>query len=201
MTLIYEGRLAATRQRGVVMVLTLIILVIMTLGSIALLRSLDSTNFIAGNLAFRQSAVHLVEVGIEQATNWLETNPAARAVDDQANGYKASWAQGLDLRPPNGKWAEYFDGLQARQVPNGIPQGYGVRYLIQRLCPSQGGFSTSEYMSEGCIYTKSTHCPGGSKTTGTGSGVQYCYAAHYRITVLVTGPRNSIAVAQSLVAL
>ena len=60
-------------QQGVVLVIALIILVAMTLAGIALVRSVDTTNIIAGNIAFQQAAVHSGEAGAEAAIRFIET--------------------------------------------------------------------------------------------------------------------------------
>jgi len=44
-----------SRERGVVLIFTLIILLILTIGAVALLRSMNTSLFSAGNLAFRRT--------------------------------------------------------------------------------------------------------------------------------------------------
>jgi len=51
-------------QQGIVLPITLIVLVAMTLAGIALLRSIDTSSIIAGNLAFKQSATASGDAGI-----------------------------------------------------------------------------------------------------------------------------------------
>jgi Tfp pilus assembly protein PilX len=50
-----------SNQRGVVLLVALIILVALTLSGVALIRSVDTANLIAGNQSFHQSAVHAGE--------------------------------------------------------------------------------------------------------------------------------------------
>jgi Tfp pilus assembly protein PilX len=59
------------RQRGVVLFFTLIALVVMSLAAVALIRSVDTSTMIAGNLAFKQSATTSGDGGIEAAVSWL----------------------------------------------------------------------------------------------------------------------------------
>ena len=68
---------AKTRQRGMALVVTLIMLVIMTLGAIAMVRSMDTTTLIAGNLGFRQSATYSGDVGVEAAMAWQRARSVA----------------------------------------------------------------------------------------------------------------------------
>ena len=51
------------KQHGVVLLLTLIILVAMMLAGIAMMRSVDTGNVIAGNLAFKQATTHAADGG------------------------------------------------------------------------------------------------------------------------------------------
>lgn len=57
------------RQRGVVLLIALIILVAMTLAGIGMMRSVDTGEVIAGNLAFRQSTLHASDIGTSAAFN------------------------------------------------------------------------------------------------------------------------------------
>ncbi|MBL0167677.1 MAG: hypothetical protein IPP85_11310 [Propionivibrio sp.] len=52
----HKRYLLAARQGGVVLMIALIILVALTIGGIALVRSVSMTSIIAGNLAFQQAA-------------------------------------------------------------------------------------------------------------------------------------------------
>jgi hypothetical protein len=55
------------RQRGVVLFIALIVMVAMSLAAIALIRSVDTTNILIGNLAFRQSSILPANMAVEQA--------------------------------------------------------------------------------------------------------------------------------------
>ena len=59
-------------QRGVVLLIALIVLVALALAGVALIRSVDTTNLIAGNMSLHQSAIHSGERSTEQAIDWLE---------------------------------------------------------------------------------------------------------------------------------
>lgn len=60
-----------SKQRGVVLFFALIALVVMSLAAVALIRSVDTSTIIAGNLAFRQSTVSSGDAGINAASAWL----------------------------------------------------------------------------------------------------------------------------------
>ena len=46
-----------SRQAGAVLIIALFVLIAMTLSALSLMRSVNTTNLIAGNLAFHESAV------------------------------------------------------------------------------------------------------------------------------------------------
>ena len=56
-------RIAAPRaQRGVVLFIALIAMVVMSLAGVALIRSVDTTGSVAGNLAFREASTPAVNM-------------------------------------------------------------------------------------------------------------------------------------------
>lgn len=67
-----QGR-SRRRQRGVVLFVALVVLVVMSLGGISMMRAADTGTQIAGNLAFRQSALHAAERAFEQAMQNVST--------------------------------------------------------------------------------------------------------------------------------
>jgi type IV pilus assembly protein PilX len=56
-------------QKGVVLFVALVVLVAMSLAGISMMRTADTNTQIAGNLAFRQSALQAAEAAFEQAIN------------------------------------------------------------------------------------------------------------------------------------
>ena len=67
----FEG-LRPLKQRGVVLFLTLVALLAMSLAAVALIRSVDTSTLIAGNLAFKQSAMSSANGAVElPITGWL----------------------------------------------------------------------------------------------------------------------------------
>lgn len=87
-----RGLVARARQKGVVLMVALIVLVALTLAGIALMRSVDTSTIIAGNLAFQQAATNYGDTGIETAITWLQTNNSGSTLHNNiyAQGYAAS---------------------------------------------------------------------------------------------------------------
>src|SRR3989304_2733091 len=68
-----RARSAAGSQKGMVLFIALIVLVAMTLAGLALVRSVDTANVIAGNLAFQPSTLQAGDRGVEAAVPALPT--------------------------------------------------------------------------------------------------------------------------------
>ena len=189
-----KHRPAPAGQRGLSLPIALIALALMTLAGIALIRAVDIANVIAGNLAFRQSALHATDVGVETAVNALSTITGAAL---EAN-YPGGCAAGA---------CNYYPTMQATdakgvpaiidwgQVPSvTINDGYSVQYVIDRLC--QGPAPVTDIAGK-CYADAATG--GGTQKAGgiVFSGTQ---AVYYRVTVRVGGPRNTTSIAQAILA-
>lgn len=78
-------------QRGVVLLIALIVLVAMTLAGIGMMRSVDTGNVISGNMAFRQATTNASDGGISTGFNALVSvansgNGADKAILNFNNG-------------------------------------------------------------------------------------------------------------------
>jgi type IV pilus assembly protein PilX len=190
-------------QKGVVLFIALIVLVAMSLAGIALMRNVDTGTIIAGNLAFRQTSTHAGDVGIEAARDWLMSSTAASLHNDQTgNAYYATWQAGIDLLGTISGTPDFDWNANARDVTTtGFtppPAGYAARFVIHRLCANAGDPSGAQ-----CVRASgsATAASGGTK----GAAVYGSYAISvptaslYRITVRITGPRNTMSYVQAVV--
>lgn len=186
----------SSRQRGVVLVIALITLVVLLVGAVALVRSFGTSLTISGQNAFKRDLMNQGEVGIAAAKAAL-TNGAADS----------------DIRRENNQLAaNYFATLiPGNDTPEGIPralindnnftgtaadiQGNGVtiRYIIERQCANSGPFDASTCS----VFPKPTASSGGERRELVGAE----YAPIYRVTVRVQGPRNTTAYLQSLITI
>lgn len=73
------GRIRIMKQRGVVLFFTLVALLAISLAAVALIRSVDTSTLIAGNMAFKQSATTSGDSGVEAAITWLTNIQVANA--------------------------------------------------------------------------------------------------------------------------
>jgi Tfp pilus assembly protein PilX len=83
------------QQRGVVLLIALIILVAMTLAGIGMMRSVDTGGVIAGNMAFRQSTLHASDIGTSAGFNAMASlansnNIADKQILNFSNGQPCS---------------------------------------------------------------------------------------------------------------
>lgn len=183
-------------QRGAVLFIALIVLVAMSLAGIALIRSVDTTNLIAGNLAFKQNATHGGDWGLEQGRAWLQAQVATALYNDVPGRYYASMQTGADFTntdpsKPDFDWSN--NSFNAGPDPAGNPE---VRYVIHRMCDLAGNPG-----SVNCVRTTT-----GGTSDSTKGGATYGGAAlpstsqiYYRITARVTGPRNTVSYVQMMV--
>lgn len=209
-------RPSPSSQQGVVLLISLIVLVIMALASVALMRSVSTANVIAGNLAFQQAATTSGDQGVETAVAWLENNngqstsstantcasgSSVLACDQGAQGYIATRTD-----PTNGQaWSDLWTTLVAGGHPAvALPTdsaGNTVSYLIQRMCSGTGDANTD---TNRCSTPPATVECGSSKTldgNGGGGNLACTGQVYYRITVQVSGPRSTRSYVQAMVAL
>lgn len=198
------GRTASSRipwglpsaQGGAVLLIALLALVAMTLSALALIRSVNMTNLISGNLAFRESAVLSSERSTELALAWLSANSAAIETTlhehNAANGYRAVRADPAD----GANWDTFWKATLADQSVTGASDvaGNTVAYVIHRLCEAEGHPQVVNCSKP------PTGNAGGSQSAG-GQSLSATSQVYYRITSRVAGPRNTVVYTQTIVAL
>ena len=189
-------------QEGAVLFIALIVLVAMSLAGVALLRGVDTGTIIAGNLAFRQTSMHVADLGVEAARAWLIAQPTSDLyIDKTPNNYFATWQATLDLLG-NDPSKTGYDWTTSVPIPSGStyepPTGYTVRYVIHRLCENSGDPTGS---SANCVKVGGAAGTAASGTKGAAAYGTYAISvptsAMYRITVRVTGPRNAQSYVQA----
>ena len=199
------------KQKGVVLLIALVMLVAMTLVGVSMLRSVGAGSGIAGNLAFKQSATSVADLGVEIARTWLvttgATNPANLNADAiAAAGYFSCWyancAAKTEFNPVTYNWDNSRKLLNAdatfiNAVTGKDMGGNEIRYVIHRLCDLTG-----EVLPENNAGQK---CANYTDYSGLGSkgGASYGQALssladqpYFRVTTRVAGPRNTLSYTQ-----
>jgi len=205
--------LARRKQEGVVLIMALIVLVALTLAALALTRSTYTSNAIAGNMAFQQATTHSADEGVEAAIAWLENNNGALMAscatggavldcDQTPQGYLASRQPLTAGESWTSYWARVLAG-SAQPLNGGTPDSAGntVSYVIQRMCSSAGD---SQSTSNDCTISptaSASTCAGGSSCDAGQVNMNAPTQVYYRITVKVSGPRNTQSYVQAMVAM
>ncbi|MDR0378646.1 MAG: hypothetical protein LBI62_01620 [Candidatus Accumulibacter sp.] len=196
-----NGNGMPARQKGAVLIIALVVLVVMTLSALSLIHSVNTTNLISGNLAFRESAVLSAESATEIALNgWLIPNSSLKETklhfDDAQHGYRATRADPADGESWETFWEKSLtDPRQFVTVEEDVA-GNVVSYVIHRLCESTGTpLAEATKCVKPPIGDSDSSRVGGNKPSETSNQV------YYRITSRVSGPRNTVVYTQTIVAL
>ena len=188
------------KQNGLVLFVALIAMVAMLLAGLALMRSTDTGNVLAGNFAFKESSLQASDIGLDAAFAALPTFAQTGNIPVQ-NQYFTVMQQVNAAGVPNGiNW----QNVPKTPVPN---TGNSVQYVIERMCtgtpadPTNGPVPTNiADIAQYCVTVPTQSLHAGSMSVGdatfTGSGTVY-----YRTTVLVTGPHGATSMVQGIISL
>ena len=200
-----RNHIGARRERGVVLLIALIVLVAMTLAGLGMMRSIDTGTIVAGNIGFREAAVATGDTGIESARAWLITNLNSLDNDNPAMGYYSTRQDGLDFtgnKTEGGTDGVNWGGSDPTQVVQGYQlgtvdtSGNTVFYLIHRLCSLPGSINGS---GQSCA-TVAVSGTGSSQSAPDYSS--YALAVknqvYFRVTTRVNGPKNTVSYVQAV---
>ncbi len=195
-------------QRGVVLFIALIVMVVMSLAAIALMRSVDTTTAVIGNLAFRQASILPANFAVEDAAAGLfgdaNTTGIARINDvranNAANNYYATHNQGWDDQygvptplqtNPGAAW------------PRAQQDGAGnqITYVIERMCNPLAAHADApdDSSTRSWCDMAPPKQPPGATINDPSAGLDF-RQVFYRVTVRVDGPQgtNTVSFAQAM---
>jgi type IV pilus assembly protein PilX len=187
----------ASRQRGVILIFSLLVLLILAMGAVAVLRSVNSSQSSAGNLAFHRDLVNQGEQAVANVLTEFKTNgpplgTAPTTADFPAANYVSTTLPTNPQGVPNvllGNDAVFSTvALPANDIIGATPDVI-IRYVIDRLCTNPGAAS-----SPNCV--QSTGLPTGG-TANRNTAVAPPSATVYRVSVRVSGPRGTQAFLQT----
>lgn len=192
---------AKPRQRGVILLYTLIVLVVLLMGGVAVVRSMNASQFSAGNLAFKRDLVNQGEQALATVLSAFDTGALSSATATASSLASANYsavelqanARGIPLAlldnsaSPSGP-----DILGTTFTPTGAAiagtSGVSIRYIIDRLCNNTG--RASVLGPAGCVRPPSnTEVQGGTATPAPPP--PKAPSLVYRLTVRVDGPRDT----------
>lgn len=208
-------RTLSSKQSGVVLFLALIVLVAMTMAGIAMVRSVDTSNLIAGNMSFQQGAVQEADLGIEAAMVKLPgiTNRAANiaphyyAVMQSTATTPALGSNGAPSYINNMSRTDPKSTADVHATSDGFSAlGNRVRIVIERMCntfdPGTGVQtipSTDAEVKANCLTvdfnaldtSSMDHLKVKLNPVMTGN-------VYYRVTTRVDGPKNTVSMTQAI---
>lgn len=188
-------------QRGVVLFVAMIVLVVMALAGLAMIRQSGGGLSVAGNLAFKQGATSTGDFGTEAALNWWNPLKNTAALDNNvpAEGYYADWGSAVGDPRLQGD-PSLYDWTLAKVVPDdGTRAGNDVSYIIERLCLTPGLNPADP--AQLCVKTPPN---GGADKSGTcqhypSSCGEDRFFVHYRISTRIQGPKKTLSYIQVMV--
>jgi len=205
---------ASMKQRGVVLFFALISLLAIMLAAVALIRSVDTSIMIAGNLAFKQAATSSGDAGTEAAMGWLAAtqaaNTAKNVLKDKTHGFNVTNAtKGYysNTDPALSLFADAtWDAITA--IPEVTDSsGNKIRYVIQRTCRN-GNVAIAAIAPDpaaDCLFSGAIQDTNGQNIPlpqdicdGPGCPVAG-QTPMIRITSRVKGPKNTVSYVQAFV--
>lgn len=196
-------------QRGVVLVTTLLILLVMLVGAVALVRSFDTSMVTAGNLSFKRDLAQQSELAVENILRDFRTagplgTRASRGASDLTRNYSSivlpANAQGIPLA----LLEETLPGTVGAATDINVGRGIRLRYVVDRQCSEAGDDSTLG--AERCTLVDGGRLPGGSSSQwqraeqssgvaagGAGAGLAGAAPQYvvYRVSIRAFGPRGT----------
>lgn len=199
-----------SRQQGLVLFVALMALVVMSLASVALIRSVDTSSQITGNLAFKQSTSITSSYGLEAMADTIGSQLKVYATtNDPANGYYAvcttfdagatGQCNGENL-VQDATWTNANSKLAtgAGIADGKDPYGNTIRYIVERMCNQAGNSSV-----ERCLMASSPTDTSSKNVIGLGTPILQPISEPlpvYRVTVRITGPKNTTTYVQAFVS-
>lgn len=210
-------------QRGVALIFALLGLVVLTLGAVALIRSVDTSVLALGNLAMKQSALMTGTRRADDAMVWLNNNIDSGALNDdiEAQGYYATTMDGMD---PTGQsvgtanvlalvdWddngclvngASSGAGTCLAASPEVVINGDRSRYVITRMCNAPGPFVQGSFTVQCAVpplpATIESLSANGGRGYGEGGSDDFeVYQPYYRVITRTITPKGTVSYSETL---
>jgi Tfp pilus assembly protein PilX len=184
------------RERGVVVFVALIAVVLMSLGAVALMRSVHTSTLVVGNLAFRQAAMSMSTSAVETAV--YDMFPPTKQIadlrnDDLNRNYYASVQPGENALgvPAALQSVGAYPGMM-KVLSDGA--GNSARYVIERMCAASAVGKFANGIECEMIPPKQSQASHGMER----EELTLPRVPYYRLTVRIDGPNNSVTFAQAM---
>ncbi|GLQ91232.1 pilus assembly PilX family protein [Dyella acidisoli] len=185
------------RQHGMISTLmALIVLVVSLLAAMALMRSVDTSNTVAGSLTFRQAALQEAEQAYVDAQQKITFSQPTSDNDKASLGYYAE-PQPATARSA-GDIPNVLVNLDTGNVGTVAKQNTNdddIYYVVERLCQSSGTATAAN-----CIVAGASALGGDSsnQTSDQLTPFNNGFSAPFRLTVRVNGRKGTVAYVQSI---
>jgi hypothetical protein len=175
-------RRPARPQRGVTILVVLVLLSVMLLGGLALARMTEIGTMAAGNSAYREAALQASEIGLN------DVFAQVRAVANE-NVAVGNWYRPTTLATDaNGLPVVDWDTL-----PEIVVGQYSVRYVADRIC--EGALPVADPLRQ-CLVKQ---IPQLTSADYNKEKLDPPNAKQFRVTIRVTGPKGTQTWVQSMV--
>jgi type IV pilus assembly protein PilX len=186
-------------QRGMVLLVALVVLVAVMIAGVAMMRSVDTATLVSGNIAFQRAATNAADKGIEAALLMLQQKSTDNQLgdNDPTNGYSASLVAATDSPTGTQSWQEFWQAALKDNAVNVGTDAFGnqIWFYVHRVCNTAGAATGS-----GCVAS-----PAVTNDNYTDHEnpvpIKVVTRIYYRITVRVTGPRRTESYVQSHIAM
>ena len=174
------------KQQGVSLILALIALIAISLATVALVRSVDTSNVVSGNISTNETTIQMAELGTQAAYTCLASPATCRIYED--------------VRKLDAKTRLPVGAVIWTAVASPDPS-YTIEYVIERMCGvTVGGITPNLTPNFNTDYVATALNVAAPPTFANCTASPVYDAAlklgrlFYRATVRVTGPKNTRAV-------
>jgi type IV pilus assembly protein PilX len=196
-----RARVSRRRQHGVVLFIALIVMVALSLAAIALIRSVDTTNAVVGNLSFRMASILPGNLAVELAAAALfpdadiasAVHIANKNADLPAENYFASWQNSDDARGVPLVLQKKSTAYALAKKGSDPSTKTDMTYVIERMCQQPGPPVNAPPSSCDLLLPK---VPLG--TTVGDTQINLPPDPYYRVTIRVDGPQNTASFLQAM---
>ena len=195
-----------SRQRGVTMLFGLIALAIMMIGAAAMVRSMNTSMLMAGNLGFKRDLTNQAERATATVMTLMNTGALNTEALRQSDAVPRNYSANILPTNAQGIPSVLVDDstfTTKGAVANDISvadQGVVLRYVVDRLCVNTGvADGTHCTMSEPGAPSGGgpANAPRADDSAAVGGGGVLPRQTVYRLSIRVSGPRNTQAYFQT----
>lgn len=181
-------------EKGLVLIFALIIMAAMIVAVLALLRSNDTSNSLTTNMVLKEGALISGNNAIEAAIAELNAlSVTDLRTNNASKGYYSTGQTNVDVKTGI-NWTGEGSGIFAKVLPKDS-LGNTSAYVIHRMCETAGPVETSGCVTNIQAAGNDTSSKGGAGLTPLSGTV----SVYYRITIRVSGPKNTQGFLQAMV--